>query len=74
MDVAAPLAGVFMNGRMNGTRTLKMRPKSSAPKAVLTTPGWSTFDVTPVPSRRRASSYVNITLASFACGYALRSE
>ena len=38
---------------------------SSALNAVLVRPGCSAVAVTPVPSSRRASSYVNITFASF---------
>ena len=37
---------------------------------VLTAPGCRLFDVTPVPSRRRASSFANRTFASFEREYA----
>jgi hypothetical protein len=59
-----------MNGRIAAMRGPQPRAVSSAPKPVLVIPGCSTVAVTPVPSRRFASSYVNITLASFDWLYA----
>ena len=56
MDVAAPSAGVFMGGRMNGTSYLWTPPGSSAPKDVRTTPGCSALAVTPLPRNRPDSS------------------
>jgi hypothetical protein len=53
-----------MKGRAARITKAKCAAWSSAPKLVPTTPGCSTVAVTPVPSRRRASSWVNITLAS----------
>jgi hypothetical protein len=38
---------------------------------VATEPGWTLFEVTPVPASLRASSAANSTLASFERAYAL---
>jgi hypothetical protein len=48
-------------------------PRVSAPrpKPDRTGPGWQALAVTPVPSRRRASSVVNKMLASFDSLYAV---
>ena len=61
---------------MNGRRIVTSRPRagSSALKAVLVRPGCSAVEVTPVPSSRLASSYANITLASFDWLYACDPE
>ena len=64
MEVWAPCSGVFMNGRTTGSITRIHRPESSDPKPERTTPGCKTLAVTPEPASRRASSYVNRTLAS----------
>src|SRR6266516_4225307 len=64
MDVRAPCDGVFSSGRITRLMTANHRAWSSAPKLLRTTPGCRELAVTPVPSRRRASSLLNMTLAS----------
>jgi hypothetical protein len=43
IEVAAPRSALFMKGRRTGTSSRWVRPGSSAPKDVLTTPGCTTF-------------------------------
>ena len=54
--MAAPRAGAFMNGRMNGVNSRWTPRGSSAPKEVRTTPGCSALAVTAVPWSLGASS------------------
>ena len=63
-----------MNGRITITSGAKNADGSSALKRVFVMPGCSAVAVTPVPSSRLASSYVNITLASFDWLYAVCRE
>jgi len=61
--VSAPFSGL----RASGLRIIIPKPISRPLvrlNPVATSPGWKQFAVTPVPSRRRASSVVNRMLAS----------
>src|SRR5438132_8313195 len=56
IDVAAPWAVVFKNGRISGLKMVKNGAWSSAPNDVRATAGCRTLTVTPLPCRRVASS------------------
>jgi hypothetical protein len=61
--VSAPFSGRRDTGRSTVMAKPVSRPLLRL-KPVATSPGWKQFAVTPVPSRRRASSVVNRMFAS----------
>ena len=65
MDVAAPWAGVFTNGRVNGTNSRWTTPGSPAPKGVLTTAGCSALAVTEVACSLLASCRATLWMTTW---------
>ncbi len=71
MEVSAPCSGE-MAKRLASVMAARIGQLSPLPKFEATKPGCSALAVTSVPTSRRASSYVNMMLASFDSPYTRR--